>query len=263
MNAICVDDDDLILDLTISFMDESGFFDEVIGFTSAKEAIEYVEDNNVGVALLDVDMPEMDGVTLAAKLREKDPKISIVFLTGYAQYALDAFSVHADGYLLKPIEKEKLFKELKYIVENKEEETPYLIKAMTFGNFDVFKDGETIVFKRSKSKELLAYLIDQRGGTVTRPEAFAALWEDGFYDRSMQKQMDVIVRSLKETLAKYEISDILEIKSGSMRIKPELIDCDMYRYLDGDKDAISAFRGVYMNSYYWASLTEAELLDDF
>ncbi|WP_029321538.1 response regulator [Butyrivibrio sp. AE3004] len=262
MKAICVDDENLILDLTVSLLEDFGLFEDVKGFTSGQEATEYIEKENVGVALLDIDMPEMDGMTLAGIIKDKSPNTSIIFLTGYSEYAVEAFSIHADGYLLKPIAKDKLYQEIRYVLDNKDESSEYLVTAKTFGNFDLFVKGESVVFKRSKSKELLAYLIDNRGGTVTRAEAFAALWEDGMYDRAMQKQMDVIVRSLKDTLKDYGISEILEVKSGAMRICPELIDCDMYHYLDGDEDAVKSFRGVYMNSYYWASLTEASLLDD-
>ncbi len=262
MKAIYVDDEEMILDLTISFIEESGFFEEVRGFTSANEAIDYIEKNDVALALLDVDMPEMNGMALAARMREKNPQMAIIFLTGYSEYALEAFSIHADGYLLKPVIKEKLIEEIRYILSSKTAEPEHLVTAKTFGNFDIYINEKTVVFKRSKSKELLAYLIDNRGGSVTRAEAFSALWEEGMYDRAMQKQMDVIVRSLKDTLKEYGISDIMEMKSGAMRIRPELIDCDMYRYLEGDEAAKKEFRGVYMNSYYWASLTEASLLGE-
>ncbi len=262
MRAVCVDDDDLILDLTLSFMEESGLFEEVSGFTSASEAIEYVRNNRVGIALLDVEMPEMDGMTLASAIKEIDPGISVIFLTGHSGYALDAFKVHADGYLLKPIEKEKLFEELRYVIGDRKDEPEYLVRARTFGNFDLFIDDNVLVFKRSKAKELLAYLIDQRGGTVTRAEAFAALWEDAMYDRSMQKQMDVVVRSMRDTLSEYGISDVLEIQRGSMRVRAELIDCDLYKFLEGDEDARKSFMGVYMNSYSWAFTTESALVGD-
>ena len=262
MKAICVDDEEMILDLTVSFLEESGLFDKVRGFSTGNEAIDYMDKDEVAIALLDVDMPEMNGMTLAKKIREKDPQIAIIFLTGYSQYAVEAFSIHADGYLLKPVIKDKLIEEVKYILDSRTTEAEYLVTARTFGNFDIYVNGKTVVFKRSKSKELLAYLIDNRGSSVTRAEAFSALWEDGLYDRAMQKQMDVIVRSLKDTLKEYNISEIMEMKSGAMRVCPELIDCDMYRYLEGDEAAIKEFRGVYMNSYYWASLTEASLLGE-
>ncbi len=54
VKAICVDDEDMILDLTVSFMEESGFFDEVRGFLLGSDAIDYMEDNDVDVALLDM-----------------------------------------------------------------------------------------------------------------------------------------------------------------------------------------------------------------
>ncbi|MBQ8912815.1 MAG: hypothetical protein IJ054_02065 [Lachnospiraceae bacterium] len=52
----------------------------------------------------------------------------------------------------------------------------------------MFVDGNVVAFSRSKAKELLAFLIDKRGNSVMRKDIFAALWEEGDYDRSMQKQ---------------------------------------------------------------------------
>ena len=77
------------------------------------------------------------------------------------------------------------------------------------------------------------------------------------YDRKMQKQLDVVIRSLRTTLEEYGIGDIFEMRKGAMRICPEMLDCDLYHFLDGDIDAVNSFRGEYMSSYSWASLTEA------
>ncbi len=82
------------------------------------------------------------------------------------------------------------------------------------------------------------------------------MWEDGVYDRSMQKQLDVIIRSLRDTLREYDIDDMLILQKGTIRIVPELIDCDMYRLLDGDICAIDSYRGEYMSQYSWASALE-------
>ena len=130
------------------------------------------------------------------------------------------------------------------------------IVMKTFGGFDCLVDGKAIPFRQAKCKELLAYLVDRRGSSVTRAEAFAILWEDRLYDRSMQKQLDVIIRRLRATLLEYGISEILEMKSGTMRIHPELLDCDLYRFLSGDAEAVRAYRGEYMSGYSWAELTE-------
>lgn len=69
-------------------------------------------------------------------------------------------------------------------------------------------DGETVDFPRTKARELLAYLIDRQGYSVSRANVFAVLFEDKQYDRSMQKQLDVIIRSLRETLRKFDVEDI-------------------------------------------------------
>lgn len=70
----------------------------------------------------------------------------------------------------------------------------------------------------------MAYLIDRNGKGVTRPDIFAALWEDAPYDRSMQKYLDVVIRSLRDTLRDAGIEAILEVKSGYLRIRPEQLD---------------------------------------
>ncbi len=139
------------------------------------------------------------------------------------------------------------------------EEDPPRVNARTFGNFDLKKDGKTVYFHRSRAKEVLAYLIDRQGAGVSRGEIFAALYEDDIYDRARQKQFDVILRSLKDTLSEYEIEDILEADHGMIRVIPEKIDCDLYRFFDGDEKTISSYMGEYMSSYSWAMMTEAYL----
>ena len=94
---------------------------------------------------------------------------------------------------------------------------------------------------------------------MTRPEIFAVLWEDAPYDRSAQKQLDVVIRSLRKTLAANRAGQIIEMKSASLRIVPQELECDMYRLLAGDDQAVNAYRGEYMSSYSWASMTESDL----
>ena len=78
---------------------------------------------------------------------------------------------------------------------------------------------------------------------MNRPGIFATLWEEGLYDYSKQKYLDVIIRSLRETLKGAGIEEILEIKSGFLRVRTELLDCDLYRFLKNDPEAVNAYRG--------------------
>ena len=76
----------------------------------------------------------------------------------------------------------------------------------------------------------------------------------------MQKYLDVVIRSLRETLRSVGIEEILEVKGGFLRIRPEQLDCDLYRFLKRDPAAVNAYRGEYMSAYSWASLTESSLI---
>ena len=259
MTAICVDDEPLVLQLTLSLFRDLPGFQEVEGFAGPLEALDWLENHTPDIALLDIDMPGMNGLELARRIRDIHPDTAVIFLTGYSEYALDAFQLHASGYLMKPINREKLASEVEYALSGRNRGKASNVFAKTFGNFDLLVDGRPLVFKRSKSKELLAYLVDRHGGNVSRPEAFAVLWEDTFYDRAMQKQMDVVIRSLRSTLEEAGVGEIFEIQSGWMRILPERMDSDLFRFLDGNREAIQEYRGEYMSAYSWASQTEAYL----
>ena len=257
MHLICVDDEELVLRLTEALCREILPDSEVNGFLRANEALDWTAGHKVDIALLDIDMPGMNGLLLAARIKELSPDTAIIFVTGYAEYAVEAFSMHVAGYLLKPVNKERLAEEIRYALDSHPAHAPAHISVQSFGNFDLLVDGKAVAFARSKAKELLAYLVDRQGSNITRAEASGILWEDSFYDRALQKQLDVIIRSLRSTLDANGIGDLLEIQRGYLRIRPEMLDCDLYRFMAGDIDAVNAYRGEYMTAYPWAELTAA------
>ena len=260
MKIVCVDDEMLVLGLTVSMCRELPQKPEVAGFDNTSDALTYLKDNLVDIVILDINMPDMDGISLAARIKDIQPDTAIVFLTGYSDYAVDACELHASGYLMKPVSPERLAAEIEFALASKKQRTaaaPIVVK--TFGEFEVYAKGEMVHFSRERSKELLAYLVDRQGGGVSRANAFAVLWEDEAYDRRRQKQFDVIVRSLTSTLDEYGIGDMFEMNKGLLRVVPQKFDCDLYHFIKGDKDYINSYRGEYMSAYSWASLTEAYL----
>ena len=257
MFILCVDDEQNVLDRMTALCGGLPGITGVCGFSSGAEALRWMEENRCGIALLDICMPDMDGLVLARHIREMDPDTRIIFVTNHPEYAVDAFRLHVTGYLLKPVTADRLLEEVGYALTVRPvREVPH-IEIKTFGGFDVAVDGETVLFARGKSKELLAILVDRQGQFISRAKIGALLWEGRDYDRSMQKQLDVIVRSLRDTLNKYGISEVFEMQKGMLRVVPETFTCDLYRYLDGDTDAVNAYSGEYMNAYSWASITEA------
>ncbi len=258
MKVICVDDEALILQLTVSMCRELPDIEDAQGFATAAHALKHMEDHRVDLALLDIDMPGMNGIALAREIKERQPDAMILFVTGYDQWAVEAFALHATGYLLKPISRERLAAEVAYAqsLRGARLTAAAEITVRTFGPFQVLVGGREVAFDRSKARELLAYLVDRQGGSVTRAEAFTILWEDLPYERPMQKQLDVVIRSLRKTLADYGISRIMEVRGGSLRVLPEHFDCDLYRFLKGDAEAVNVHRGEYLTDYEWAALRQ-------
>lgn len=252
MRVICIDDEYLILQRTVMMMRRFPQIESAEGFCDVDEALDYLKNNSVDAVFLDINMPEMSGLELAQVIREECDNVELVFLTGHSEFALDAFKVHASGYLIKPIEEELLLKEIENIERIQNRKPMTSVNVVTFGNFEVLVDGKMVPFSRKKSKEILAYLVCKRGTGVSRAELAGILWEDDQYDHGKQKQLDVYIRSLNNTLKEYEIDNILEKSKGVLRIVPERIDCDYYRYLDGDADTINNYAGEFMDSYSWA-----------
>lgn len=199
MKVICVDDEPLAVEYTLGQCAKLPDVDEVKGFTDAWLALDWLQTHSVELAILDINMPQIDGITLAARIKAEHPHTAILFLTAYKKYAFDAYSVHPTGYLLKPVSDKKLGEEVYYACGKAPASIPshthLHISIKTFGMFDIYVDDRPVSFRLSKAKEILAYLVDRQGVGVTRSEVFATVWEDQPYDRRMQKQLDVYIRS--------------------------------------------------------------------
>ncbi len=109
--AICDDspcDAEKILAAAEEFGREHDIHFDIVSFSSSRELLEDAENNgNFDIALLDICMPDISGIEAARRLRSLNKSISIVFLTTSRDYAIEAFSLAASHYLLKPFSKEQ------------------------------------------------------------------------------------------------------------------------------------------------------------
>ena len=260
VKIVCLDDEPLILNRIVKLCNSLPMKPDVESFGDPLKALEWFDNNTAEIALLDIEMPEIDGLMLAAKIKDRSPGTSIIFTTAYSKYAVDAFDLKASGYILKPVIFERLDAEISYALKNKNyARGRYRVNIITFTDFRLVVYGQTVSFHRTKSKELLAYLVDRQGSSVKRAQMAQILFGDVPYNRSIQKQLDVIIRSLMDTLREYDVSDIVEMKRGTMRLCPEKVECDLYRFFEGDTYSINLYQGEYMNEFSWASFTEAYL----
>ena len=124
---------------------------EIRDFKTAPEVLAALEEpgDKPDVVFSDIRLPGMDGLSLAVNIKNAAPRAKIVFVTGYAQYALEAFRRHVNGYLMKPVTPEQIREELDAMKppadaparENK-------LRVRCFGSFQVFWQDEPVVFQR-------------------------------------------------------------------------------------------------------------------
>ena len=228
---------------------------EVIGTSDPHKALEYVANHKVDVAFLDIELGIMSGLSLAKELRDMQPSIYIIFVTSYDKYAVEAFAIHAAGYLLKPVKADEIRRELAFIYNIPEETKEKNIRVQTFGGFEVFVDGCRLNFKRAKAKELLACLVDRQGASITTRKACELLWEDGFYDRKRKNYFHTVLSDLRATLREAGIEDIMVKTHNRIAVSADRLECDSYRFLEGDPKAVHSYRRNYLPSYSWAEFS--------
>lgn len=258
MKTILVDDDPKArecMDFDITKVPEI----ELVGeFTRAWDALDFARENLVELALLDIQMPQMDGLELSRQLREINPSMCVIFLTAYEKFAMEAIRNKATAYVLKPYSKEDFL----YAVETAKLVSKRPVKrifARTFGNFDIFVDGKPMVFKSAKAKELLAFLVDRQGGTVNTGQIISHLWENRPNDDGTQNLCSKISRTLQNELDGMGIGEMFVQSRGVKCVDAEQFECDLYQLLDGDEKAAQKYLGEYMIEYEWAEERMAAL----
>ena len=249
MIAIAVDDEVLMLGALVAAIKASPDIEEVTQFSCCEDALDFVKENSVDVAFLDINMRGMGGLALAERIVSACPDCKIVFCTGYEEYAIPAFRLHASGYLMKPVSAADVQGEIDNIKGKRRKEKPLAVKC--FGNFEVYANGERLSFKRSKTKELFAFLIDRNGAGVTVSEIGVALWEND-EEQKNHNYIHQLFRDLRQTLEAVGMGDVFERNNYLYSINPEKIECDYFNYLKTGKPE---FFGQYMHQYSWAEET--------
>lgn len=258
MRILAVDDERLALEGLLEAIQGAVPDAEIQGFRSAEDALVFAQNYECEIAFLDITMRGMDGIELARRLKALNPKINIIFTTGYDEYTGQAFALHASGYVMKPVTAEKVsleMEELRHPVQTIPDKR-MIIK--TFGNFEVFVDGSPLRFQYSKAKELLAYLVDRNGSLCSNTEVMQVLWGDGD-ENSHISYLKNIRKDLIRVLEEAGCKEAVIRQHGRIGVALEQMQCDYFDFLKGEVYAISSYRGEYMTQYDWACATRERL----
>ncbi len=126
------------------------------------------------------------------------------------------------------------------------------LEAKTFGNFTLLYDNKVIKFSRTKSNELLAYLIYKNGSSVKTKELITVLYGADADSSRYGANLRNLIVDIKRSLSDLEIQNFFITEYNNFRINPEVIKCDYYDFIAGDKQAVKSFTGEFMSQYKWA-----------
>lgn len=259
MTIIAVDDEKIALEGLVEAIENVVPDADVYGFRDAKMALDFVSNHFCDVAFLDIEMRNVNGIELARRVKISNPRVNIIFATGYDEYMSQAFLLRASGYVMKPITQEKIKQELDNLRNPVSVSEKKQIRVQTFGNFEVFYGDEPIKFQYSKTKEMLAYLIDRNGALCTNGELIGILWEDEENSKGHISYLKNIRKDLISTLEQYGQEGVVIRQRGKIGIATKKIQCDYFDWLTGTPNGINGYRGEYMNQYTWSEFTHGVL----
>ncbi|MDN4599633.1 hypothetical protein B2I21_30925 [Chryseobacterium mucoviscidosis] len=243
IQAYLVDDEPHALNMLEMFLARTGKVHVAGRAANGFDALAALGDIRPDIWFLDIEMPGMSGLELAANIHDVEPDAVIVFTTAYDQYAVAAFEHEALDYLLKPIEMDRLSRTIeRWTKEKSRSMDPVVVNSdstdklfvQLLGTFHVaITNGKTLMWRTAKEKELFAYLLLNNPATsaVHRDRIIEKLWPNEPYEKA-KIYLHTCVSLLRKNLRNVGIEHLLRYKSEHYILDKERIRADVYDFLD-------------------------------
>lgn len=217
-----------------------------------KSIQDYVKNNKVDAAFLDINMPNIDGVSLAQKLIKLQKDIRIVFVTGTLMKEDDLPLSLRDNFIsiiYKPYNRDDVERCIDEIMKKKA-----VLDVRMFDHFGCSVLGHELPFTSSKSKELLALLICYNGKNLNMESAITYLWPDKDMEKAKILYRDAVWR-LRKTLRDAHV-ECVGFQRGALTLDRSSVHCDYYDFLDGKPGYYS---DNFLVDYDWSVYLEGKI----
>jgi len=213
MRVLLAEDDRDFGNILSQYVAISGF--DVTLTRDGKEAWEMFEKNKPDICVLDVMMPEMDGFTLAEKIKEAQPDIPIIFLTAKSlkEDIVRGLKLGADDYITKPFDPEVLILRINNILKraysSSNDEFQISSTVLKFNTLEL-KCGNTTEKLTLKEAQLLKYFIINKNKILAREDILTEIWgEDDYF---LGRSMDVFISRLRKYISEDKNIDIRTVR---------------------------------------------------
>jgi len=206
--VLCLEDEEAILRNICASLEL--FFAEVKGVTDGFGALELAMSGAYDVLVLDISVPNIDGLEIAKKVRAINQKIPIVILSSHVEqeYLWRAVELKITRYLAKPYDKKSFVKALEDVAFELVGRTPTIRLndelEYDFGKKALYVNGEISHLSKSESK-LLEYFLNNKNQTITYEQIFDYIWD---YEQPTKEAIKTIVKELRRKLGKDVIKNL-------------------------------------------------------
>ena len=226
MDILICDDEPLAVERLSRLVSQLGH-DVVATASHGRQAIDLAHQYEPDVILLDIQMPEMNGLACAQHLRQLDPMPAIVFCTAYDQHALDAFKSNAEGYLLKPVMQQELAQVLEHLTKLTQAQMSQLKQKENMDEINLSR--QQIAAKTYRGVELVPveniyyFLADQKYVTVRHKNGSVLI--DETLKELEQEFGNQFIRIHRNALISVHYLDGLEVvSSGQYQVRCRELD---------------------------------------
>ncbi|WP_324825269.1 response regulator [Sinanaerobacter sp. ZZT-01] len=258
MKYLVLDDEIIAAEYLAALICEVDEKAEVVTANNPIQSLKLAKQQPFHVCFIDIQMPGLNGIEFASKLKKLYPKTNFIFVTGYSDYMGEAFGLDASDYIMKPANVKQIrhaLENLRYVSQqNLEQKGKQRIQITCFGNFEILIDGKPVKFKFDKTKELLAYLVHRKGTRCTSKEVIASLWEEDGHDSYYR----MLKKDLQDVLNQLGCGEIIYSERGQIGLSNlECIQCDYFKWVENSIEGRMLYHGEYMAQYSWAEEVNA------
>jgi len=299
MRVILIDDEQIALDVLDIFLSEIGGVTVVGKYKRVSDALLAASELQPDLIILDIEMPEQNGLSAVELLKQSCPGVEVIFVTAHANYAIEAYDREALAYLLKPLDKQRLAKAIerasilltgRLTVRGQEmsklpEQTARHGKSIesrqlilkTLGSFELYTSaGKLLTWRTKKTKELFAYLWHNQGNPVYKYAIMDELWQE-YSAQQAQRLFHTTVYYLRTMFKTEGYTDILSYGDERYWLNMSVLSSDIEQLAsytsNGSieqhgsdlKRIVSLYSGDYFEKehYSWAVSRKLALHSDY